>query len=101
MVNYEIRCEGYNSEDDYNIVNDSCYIVYDLIYDRKPIYERYTRDEKYKKFYDIFSEYNEFFDNGYLRSNIHNLKPIQLQNIDILVFEKDRRTNSRRGEKYM
>ncbi|CAL6058983.1 SOCE-associated_regulatory factor of calcium homoeostasis [Hexamita inflata] len=101
VVNYEINCEGWDSDDDYMIVNGSCSIKYDVVYQRKPQYKKYFDDQHYVEFLNTYNAIADFFDNGFLKKIAKfQLKPIALKNIDILVFEKNQQTTSRKGQVY-
>ncbi|CAL6029538.1 SOCE-associated_regulatory factor of calcium homoeostasis [Hexamita inflata] len=101
VVNYEINCEGWDSDDDYMIVKGSCSIKYDVVYQRKPQYKKYFDDQLYVEFLNTYNTIADFFDNGFLKKIAKfQLKPIALKNIDILVFEKNQQTTSRKGQVY-
>ncbi|CAL6029545.1 SOCE-associated_regulatory factor of calcium homoeostasis [Hexamita inflata] len=99
ITEYTIECEGRDGDSDNFVLEGSCSILYDAVFSDNKKYQKYTESPKYQKYDSYFSNYRNFFDNGVYRRN-KNLSPINVNDISVLVFEKDEKTESKKGEFY-
>ena len=102
IVNYEIICEGWDSDNDYMVVDGSCWLKFDTIVDRKnSSYYSQWNNSLYRQFEKNWRMIDRFFNNGIFRWDYSgDFSPVPLSALDILVFEKGRSTTSRRGQHY-
>ncbi|CAL6058969.1 Conserved_hypothetical protein [Hexamita inflata] len=99
ITEYTIKCEGRDGDSDNFVLEGSCSILYDAVFSDNQKYQKYTESPKYQKYDSYFSNYRNFFDNGVYRRN-KSLSPINVNDISVLVFEKDEKTESKKGEFY-
>lgn len=72
ITEYTIDCEGWDYENDLNVVKGSCSIRYDAIYKEPNTYQR--------SYQSNYQTYSNFYDNGYFTNN-QQLSPVHIYNI--------------------
>ena len=81
------------------VVDGSCWLKFDIIIDKKTSSYRSQWDNSvYRQFERNWRILDRFFDNGMFRWDYSgDFSPVPLSALDVLVFEKGRRTTSRKG----